>query len=362
MTVPVWLRRFPGYSALLTCATLASGGVAAGATTADRLAGFDGGSGWVNSAPLTLQELHGKIVLVDFWEYTCINCLRTLPYLREWYRRYHDAGFVIVGVHTPEFGFSGEPANVAAAAKRLSVSWPIVLDNSFAIWKRYGNNVWPHEYLYDRSGRLVESFAGEGGYPQTEATIQALLKIGRPQLTLPPVMPLLPQDSYDKPGAVCYPHTPELLVGHTPIANATAFNNPAEDTSYGGNISKAADGAIYLQGFWHLTQQAAVSGASNGSVTLRYHAIQVLVVMKPEKGGSMRVDVTQDGRPLEKTDAGKDVRYDPQGRSYVVVDAPRAYDLVMNARFGSHDVKLLPQDYGLGVYDFAFESCEVPQK
>jgi thiol-disulfide isomerase/thioredoxin len=117
MTVPVWLRRFPGLCALLACATLASVGGAAGATTADRLADFDGGSGWVNSAPLTPEELHGKIVLVDFWEYTCINCLRTLPYLREWYRRYRDDGFVIVGVHTPEFA------------------------NSFAIWKRYGNDV-----------------------------------------------------------------------------------------------------------------------------------------------------------------------------------------------------------------------------
>ena len=136
------------------------------------LQSFDGGHGWINSTPVDPAQLRGKIVLVDFWEYTCLNCLRTMPYLREWYRRYHDDGFVIVGVHTPEFHFSGEHANVAAAVKRLNVDWPVVLDDSFAIWKRYGNTVWPHEYLYDRNGKLVESFEGEGGYQDTEARIQ----------------------------------------------------------------------------------------------------------------------------------------------------------------------------------------------
>src|SRR5580704_19554069 len=109
--------------------------LAIGAVPAERIASFDGGSGWINSTPLSPEQLRGKVVLVDFWEYTCINCLRTLPYLPEWYRRYHDRGLVIVGVHTPEFEFSGERANVAAAAKRLDVTWPIVLDDHFAIWK-----------------------------------------------------------------------------------------------------------------------------------------------------------------------------------------------------------------------------------
>lgn len=305
--------------------------------------------------------MRGKVVLVDFWEYTCINCLRTLPYLREWYRRYSSDGFVIVGVHTPEFDFSGERANVAAASKRLGVTWPIVLDDAFAIWKRYGNTIWPHEYLYDQQGRLVESVEGEGGYPQTEAEIQALLKAADPRATFPPIMALLPQDSYDKPGAVCYPHTPELVVGRRPIANATAFNSPAQDTHYADTLSDPQDGGIYLQGYWHLTPEAAVSGESNGYLAIRYHAIQLVVVMKPETGGSIRVDVTQDGHSVSKSDAGKDLRYDDQGASYVDVNAPRAYDLIMNARFGQHVLKLAPKGYALGIYDLAFESCEVPQ-
>jgi thiol-disulfide isomerase/thioredoxin len=336
--------------------------LAIGAVPAERIASFDGGSGWINSTPLSPEQLRGKVVLVDFWEYTCINCLRTLPYLREWYRRYHDRGLVIVGVHTPEFEFSGERANVAAAAKRLGVSWPIVLDKHFEIWKRYANSIWPHEYLYDQEGRLVESFAGEGGYPQTEAKIQALLKASDPQFVAPPVMALLPQDSYDKPGAVCYPQTPELVVGRRPIANAPPSSAPALDTNYTYGASNPQDGAIYLQGYWRLTSEAAISGERNGDFLLRYHAIEVMAVMRPENGKAAQVDVTQDGRPIAKSDAGRDLRYDATGRSYVTVDAPRAYDLVMNAHFGEHELQLSPKADGLGIYDVAFESCEVPQK
>ncbi|MGC1382092.1 MAG: redoxin family protein, partial [Candidatus Baltobacteraceae bacterium] len=324
------------------------------------MASFDGGAGWLNSPPLTPQMLQGKVVLVDFWEYTCINCLRTLPYLREWYRRYHDKGLVIIGVHTPEFHFSGERAHVAAAAKRLGVAWPVVLDDDFAIWKRYGNTIWPHEYLYDQSGRLVESVEGEGGYPQTEARIQALLKSADPKLTFPPVMALLPADSYDKPGAVCYPKTPEILIEAARIANATAFNDPTSDTNYADASPSHADGRIYLQGFWHATSQALVSGGGNGRLTMRYHAIEVMAVMKPEAGSALRVDVMQDGKPIARSDAGADIRYDARGASYVTVDAPRSYDLLANARFGAHDLQLAPEGYGAGIYDFAFESCEIP--
>jgi thiol-disulfide isomerase/thioredoxin len=353
------LRLIPGL-AILAIAFGPWPGTAATTEPASQIQSFEGGAGWINSPPLTPAQLQGKVVLVDFWEYTCINCLRTLPYLREWYRRYHGKGFVIVGVHTPEFDFSGKRANIAAAAKRLAVTWPIVIDDKATIWKRYANYVWPHEYLYDQNGRLVDSVAGEGAYPQTEARIQALLKNSDPHADFPPIMALLPQDSYDKPGAVCYPETPELLIGRRPIANASAANNPNQDTNYAYNASNPQDGAIYLQGFWHLTPEAAVSGESNGYLTLRYHAIQLTAVMKPEAGGSIRIEVTQDGRPVAKSDAGKDLRYDADGNSYVLVDAARAYDLIMNARFGEYQLKLSPKSDGLGIYDVAFESCEVP--
>ena len=343
---------------LLAIVALASG--RANGEQADRIESFAGNAGWLNSGPLDPAQLRGKVVLVDFWEYTCINCLRTLPYLREWYRRYGNDGFVIVGVHAPEFEFSAQRANVAAASKRLDVTWPVVLDDRFAIWKRYGNTIWPHEYLYDQDGRLVESFEGEGGYPQTEAKIQALLRAQNPHRAFPAVMALLPQDSYDKPGAVCYPHTPEILVGRKAVANATARNNPSQDSDYIDTASSPEDGAIYLQGYWHLSSEAAVSGESGGYFALRYHAIQLDAVMKPENGSAVRVDVVQDGKPVAKGDAGKDIRYDQRGDSYVLVDAPRAYELIMNARYGQRELRLAPKADGLGIYDIAFEACEVP--
>jgi len=336
----------------------------------DSILSFDGGAGWINSAPLTPAELHGKIVLVDFWEYTCVNCLRTLPYLREWYKRYADLGFVIVGVHTPEFTFSADPKNVDAATKRLGVTWPVVLDNKNAIWDRYGTNTWPHELLFDGNGKRIESVIGDGSYPQTEAHIQALLRAANPSLKLPPIMALLPQDSYDKPGAVCYPQTEETFLGgqrakiaNPPPQSASSMFGQQQSPLSGMNqamyYDKGAhqDGAFYLQGGWRKTDQGLISADGHGHVAMKYHAVQVVAVMRPE-GGPVNVIVTQDDKPLAHEDAGPDIQYDAAGRSYVAVNAPREYDVVMNKKWGTHELVLSPQSSGVGVYSFDFESCE----
>jgi thiol-disulfide isomerase/thioredoxin len=308
---------------------------------------FEGNTGWINSAPLTPEDLRGKTVLVDFFDYTCINCLRTLPYLREWYERYHQDGFEIVSIETPEFNFDGERANVEAAARRLGITWPIVLDANNAIWNRYHNNEWPHEFLFAPNEQLIESFEGEGGYPDTERKIQLILKVTQPSLSLPPIMALLPQDSYDKPGAVCYPETAEILVGHSQTQADTGDDH--------------RDGTVYVSGSWQKTNEAEVASSANAAMLLPYHAIQVEAVMRPERGLPVRVLVTQDGKPVARADAGADIHYDPNGNSYVDVDAPRAYDLIMNAQYSpKRELRLMPQTAGLGVYDFAFESCEVP--
>lgn len=307
---------------------------------------FDGNTGWINSAPLTPESLQGKTVLIDFFDYTCINCLRTLPYLKEWYRRYHQYGFEIVSIETPEFNFDGERANVEAAARRLGITWPIVLDANDAIWNRYHNDVWPHEFLFAPNEQLIESFEGEGGYPDTEHKIQLILEVGQPTLQLPPLMALLPQDSYDEPGAVCYPKTDEILAGRQPMRQDTG----------GGYL----DGQIYVQGSWQQTHDADVAQAAGGTLALRYHAIQVEVVMRPQNG-PVRVLVTQDGGPVARQDAGPDIQYDASGNSYLDVDAPRAYDVIMNAQYASsRELRLTPQGAGVGIYDIAFESCEVP--
>ena len=339
----------------------------------DSMLSFDGATGWLNSQPLTPAELRGKVVLVDFWEYTCVNCLRTLPYLREWYKRYASDGFVIVGIHTNEFPFSGDTKNVQAAVKRLDVTWPVALDSNDTIWTRWGNNTWPHEYLFGQDGKRYESVIGEGGYQGTEARIQALLKRANPSLQLPPVMALLPQDSYTKPGAVCYPQTAETFAGgpNARLANAPpqisgsgSFMNAPTQQFNGMNMAASfsdrgshQDGAIYLQGGWRQDGHGMVSADGRGHIALKYHAIQVVSVLRPN-GGPVTVMVTQDDKPLAQQDAGDDVKFDAQGRSYITVDAPRAYDVVMNKHWGTHELTLTPQGSGLAIYSFAFESCE----
>ena len=139
--------------------------------------GFDGGGAWVNSAPLDLAKLgaQGRVVLVDFWTFECYNCRNTLPYVKQWWAKYKDQGLVIVGVHTPEFDSERVLANVQDAVKSQEISWPVVQDNDYAIWKAYGNHYWPHFYLVDERGQIIYDHIGEGGYDQTDAQIAAAL-------------------------------------------------------------------------------------------------------------------------------------------------------------------------------------------
>jgi thiol-disulfide isomerase/thioredoxin len=328
---------------------------------------FDGNTGWLNSPPLTLEDLRGKIVLVDFWEYTCINCLRELPYLKTWYERYKQYGFVIVGVHTPEFQFAADSANVATATQHLGISWPVVLDANRTIWDRYDNMFWPRELLMDGQGDVVLDHAGEGDYPSTEAKIQALIRASHPGALLPKTMALLAADSYTKPGAVCYPQTPEVYVGLWRSPDAALGNREGyrrdEVVNYRDSGRNHFDGFVYLQGPWFNAEQAMVHARTDPDAAdhadLRYHAIEVVSVLKPESGKPITVYIEQDGKPLARQDAGTDVQFDADGRAFVVVDAPRAYELVMNKHFGHHDLRLRPVQYGLGLYSFAFEACEV---
>ncbi|MBV8727180.1 MAG: redoxin family protein [Candidatus Eremiobacteraeota bacterium] len=142
---------------------------------AQQIQDFGGAIAWLNSPPLSPSNLRGKVVLVDFWEYSCSNCLNTLPYLRSWYARYHKEGFVIVGIHSNEFAWTGQLPNVTAAVKRLGIAWPVAVDSRHSIWDRYNTNAWPRELLYDRSGRLIEEQIGEGSYAQIEANIRRAL-------------------------------------------------------------------------------------------------------------------------------------------------------------------------------------------
>jgi thiol-disulfide isomerase/thioredoxin len=136
---------------------------------------FAGIDTWLNSPPLSMQQLRGKVVLVDFWTFDCINCVRTLPYVKAWYDKYKDQGLVVVGVHTPEYPFERKTENVKEAIKRFDIKYPVAQDNRYATWGAYNNQYWPAAYLIDKSGRIVYTHFGEGDYAETEATIKRLL-------------------------------------------------------------------------------------------------------------------------------------------------------------------------------------------
>jgi cytochrome c biogenesis protein CcdA/thiol-disulfide isomerase/thioredoxin len=327
------LDAFPGYGAGLTAvedtpavrdalAARASGAAgtagaapAAAAAIPDRngadpLARTDGR--WLNSPPLTLEALKGKVVLVDFWTYSCINCLRTLPYLRAWQERYAAAGLVIVGVHTPEFGFEADADNLAAAVRDLKVTWPVVQDNGYGIWNAFANRYWPSHYLFAPDGALVETRFGEGGYAETEAAIRRLLGLAAGAAAAPA----------DAPSAAAGVN-PETYLGAArgqPLAAAAAL--------------KAGGFAWRLEGGWTQTDEYLESAADGESTLyLDVRAAAVYAVVSAAAPGAA-IEVAFAGRSGA---AGPSVRIVPDGdklyRLFGAADAePVAGTLILRVR------------------------------
>ena len=206
------------------------------------------GGYWVNSEPLQIEGLRGKVVLIDFWDYTCVNCIHTLPYVTEWHRRYSPHGLVVVGVHAPEFTFAKELDGVKRAVEAFGLEYPVVMDNGYSIWQAYANRYWPAKYLVDGQGYIRFYHFGEGAYEETERTIQTLLRELQPDLELPE--PLKPVRETDQPGAVCYRVTPELYLGYLQgrIGNPTGY--VPKQTAVYSDPGLHAEGFFYLQGEW----------------------------------------------------------------------------------------------------------------
>ena len=244
-----------------------------------------GQGAWINSDPLTLAGLKGKVVLVDFWTYSCVNCVRTLPYLRDWYSKYQDKGFVIVGVHSPEFAFERSESNVRRAAADLKVTWPIVQDNAFGIWNAYQNQYWPAHYLYDRNGKLIETHFGEGAYAETEAAIAKALgtTVAVSKVSAVPI-----SDGVK---------TPETYLGY---GRGERFSSP-EAVKTDATVSYSVPTVLSpdhwaLSGQWSVTQ--TYSQADKGALELQYQGARVYLVMGPVEGKpGARVAVTVDGKP-----------------------------------------------------------------
>lgn len=276
---------------------------------------FRGIERWLNTPgekPLSLPELHGKVVLVDFWTYSCVNCLRTLPHLKAWDGTYREAGLTIVGVHSPEFAFERVPDNVRSAARRLGVRYPVALDNDFATWRAYDNSYWPAKYLIDKTGRIRYQHFGEGAYGKTESWIRRLLgekvSVGRTSV----------RDT--TPGDIT---TPESYLGY---ARLDRFANPrvapdVESSYEFPDVSLPIDHMAYA-GSWTVEPERIVAG-QNARLRLRFQANEIFLVL----AGSGRVEALVDGRP------SRAVRVSGTPRLYTIVHFPKLRRGLLELRF-----------------------------
>jgi thiol-disulfide isomerase/thioredoxin len=309
---------------------------------------------WLNSPPLSLRQLRGRAVLIDFWDYTCVNCVRTLPYVQEWHRRYHDKGLIVIGVHTPEFTFAQQERNVERGVHEFGLSYPIVIDSNYELWQAFANRYWPAKYLIDHEGYIRYAHFGEGAYGETEATLQSLLCEIDPQVALPQIMRSL-RDT-DEPGAICYRPTPELYLGYKRghIGNASGF---VEDNASRYDIPlQLQEGAFYLQGEWRATAEYAELAVWKGHIKLMFSAAAVNLVMACSKPSGCEVEILQDGQPLSSANATPDIILTP-GESKILVNRARMYSLVDNSGFGAHTLELICREPGLQAYAFTFTSC-----
>ena len=272
---------------------------------------FAGVNEWLNSPPLTIDRLRGKVVLVDFWTYSCINCLRTLPHVKAWDPMYRKDGLVIVGVHTPEFAFEAVPSNVEAAVKRLGVRYPVALDSKYGTWNAWGNQYWPAKYLIDRQGHVRYAHFGEGNYDVTEENIRRLLgeKPGAPASArlhdLTPSGPLTPESYLGSERIARYAGSPlhEGKVGDYTFPDRLAQN----DLAYSGRLRLDAQRIVAVR-----------------DARLRFHifASKVYLVL----GGKGTVQVLVDGKPERTVHVTQD-------RLYTLVDGAEARDALLELRF-----------------------------
>jgi len=310
-----------------------------------------GATSWLNSPPLTRESLRGKVVLIDFWTYSCINCLRTLPYVRAWEEKYRAAGLVVIGVHAPEFAFEKDPGNVAKAVRDLGITYPVALDNDHAIWRAFDNSYWPAHYFVDGRGRIRYHHFGEGSYAESEQVIQRLLaENGRAVGNMQPV-------SVRGTGAAAEASESDLFSPETYVGYARG----ERFASAGGYVpDKVSDYAAParlrlndwgLSGQWAAGPEYAEARAPGARLTYRFHARDLHLVLGTKSAGQrVRFRVTIDGKP-PSNDHGSDI--DPAGRG--VVEGQRLYQLVRQSGvIGEHTFEIEFLDPGAQAFAFTF--------
>ena len=315
------------------------------------LPSLSGATEWINSPALSAEGLRGKVVLVDFWTYSCINCLRTLPYVREWAQKYKDAGLVVIGVHAPEFAFEKRPANVRRAVKELGIDYPVAIDNDFAIWRGFDNRYWPAFYFVDAQGRIRHHQFGEGQYEASERVLQQLLaEAGRKDVPSTLTAPQ-GQGTQAAPGSAPV-LSEETYLGHE---RAHGFASPGgivrdREAVYRAPSSLRAN-QWALAGEWTVEGERAVLSRADGRIAMRFHARDLHLVLGPSADGKpVRFRVLLDGKP-PLADHGFDV--DAQG--FGTIDGQRLYQLVRQSS-GTKDRQFEIEflDAGAQAYAFTF--------
>ena len=300
--------------------------------------------GWLNSPGLSATALSGKVVVYDFWTYSCVNCVRTLPYVRAWYDRYGSDGLVVIGVHSPEFDFEKDHGNVEEAVKRLEVTWPVALDDDMAVWNAFGNRYWPAKWITDRQGKVRYFHPGEGNYAETENVIRALLGVAA---SSPRAQD--PKEPQTAPNEVAQNITQETYLG-------TERGSTAEEGQHAYAASELRLHQPALVGTWQGESQLIRSVSPDASLSLRYLAREINLVMATGLPGGAPVDVTVelDGKPVPEGFRTADTKVDDQGATYVRVQASDLYRLAFGPRVEEHTLRLTPRTPGLEAFAFTF--------
>lgn len=324
---------------------------AASEADADPMPPISGATQWLNSPPLDRAMLRGKVVLVDFWTYSCINCLRTLPYLEAWDRKYRALGLVIIGVHSPEFAFEKDPHNVEQAVRELGIRYPVALDDRYAIWNAYSNRYWPAHYLVDARGYVRETHFGEGGYGETERMIQTLLKEANPGALALEGTTVRPDGTGAMAAAGDVERSPETYIG---FARQEGFASP-EVVLRDAAAHYSAPGALRpdqwaLEGSWRVDAESATLQRGGGAISYRFHGRDLHLVLGSESDRPVRFRVTLDGAAPGPS-RGADI--DAQGDG--TVHEQRLYQLIRLSGDGTaHTVRVQFLDPGVQAYAFTF--------
>ncbi|MFL6402556.1 MAG: thioredoxin family protein [Nitrososphaeraceae archaeon] len=339
---------------------------------APEFAQVDGYINTYNNSPLTLSSLKGKVVLVDFWTYSCINCIRTIPYINDWNQKYADKGLVIVGVHSPEFEFEKNYDNVKAAVQRLGITYPVILDSDHGTWNAYGNQYWPRHYLIDNQGYIRDNHIGEGGYDQTEKAIQSLLAERAAQMGMKEISfdtkptTMIKQNSLQSVD-LRQATTPEIYVGYdkarAPIGNPEGFK-PSQTISYSISPNTSFKPSIvYLQGNWKNNPDNMELQSDTGRIALIYYAKSANMVAGGKGGGIVSNDNDKQGEvgvhgqaaaTLTSNMSNKSLGEDLSSDGSFRIDRQRLYNLAMHNDYNAHSIVIDVKGKGFQLYTFTF--------